>query len=161
MRTILFSSQTYDRDSFTAAAQDDGNELHFQPARLTLDTAALAHDYEVVCPFINDDLSAPVLEQLAAGRTRLIALRSAGYNHVDLPAAKRLGLSVVRVPAYSPHAVAEHAVALILALNRRLHRAYNRTREGDFTLHGRGGHRPDRRHVRQDHGRVRLQAAVF
>ena len=89
MRTILFSSQTYDRDSFTAAAQDDGNELHFQPARLTLDTAALAHDYEVVCPFINDDLSAPVLEQLAAGRTRLIALRSAGYNHVDLPAADR------------------------------------------------------------------------
>ena len=136
MRTILFSSQTYDRDSFTAADQSDGNELHFQPARLTLDTAALAHDYEVVCPFINDDLSAPVLEQLAAGRTRLIALRSAGYNHVDLPAAKRLGLSVVRVPAYSPHAVAEHAVALILALNRRLHRAYNRTREGDFTLHG-------------------------
>lgn len=136
MRTILFSSQTYDSDSFTAAEQPDGNELHFQPARLTLDTAALAHDYEVVCPFINDDLSAPVLEQLAAGRTRLIALRSAGYNHVDLPAAKRLGLSVVRVPAYSPHAVAEHAVALILALNRRLHRAYNRTREGDFTLHG-------------------------
>ena len=136
MRTILFSSQTYDRDSFAAAEQPDGNELHFQPARLTLDTAALAHDYEVVCPFINDDLSAPVLEQLAAGRTRLIALRSAGYNHVDLPAAKRLGLSVVRVPAYSPHAVAEHAVALILALNRRLHRAYNRTREGDFTLHG-------------------------
>ena len=136
MRTILFSSQTYDRDSFIAAAQDDGNELHFQPARLTLDTVALAHDYEVICPFINDDLSAPVLEQLAAGRTRLIALRSAGYNHVDLPAAKRLGLSVVRVPAYSPHAVAEHAVALILALNRRLHRAYNRTREGDFTLHG-------------------------
>ena len=136
MRTILFSSQTYDQDSFTAASQPDGNELHFQPARLTLDTAALAHDYEVVCPFINDDLSAPVLEQLAAGRTQLIALRSAGYNHVDLPAAKRLGLSVVRVPAYSPHAVAEHAVALILALNRRLHRAYNRTREGDFTLHG-------------------------
>jgi len=90
----------------------------------------------VVCPFINDDLSAPVLEQLAVGGTRLIALRSAGYNHVDLAAAKRLGLSVVRVPAYSPHAVAEHAVALILALNRRLHRAYNRTREGDFTLHG-------------------------
>ncbi|MBP9961839.1 MAG: 2-hydroxyacid dehydrogenase, partial [Pseudomonas sp.] len=91
---------------------------------------------EIVCAFINDDLSAPVLEHLAAGGTRLIALRSAGYNHIDLKAAKRLGLSVVRVPAYSPHAVAEHAVALILALNRRLHRAYNRTREGDFSLHG-------------------------
>ena len=136
MRTILFSSQTYDSDSFNAAPQPEGLELHYQPARLSLDTAALAQGHEVVCPFINDDLSAPVLEQLAAGGTRLIALRSAGYNHVDLPAAKRLGLSVVRVPAYSPHAVAEHAVALILALNRRLHRAYNRTREGDFSLHG-------------------------
>ena len=136
MRTILFSCQTYDRDSFSAAQQPDGIELHFQPARLSLETAAIAHDYDVVCAFINDDLSAPVLERLAAGGTRLIALRSAGFNHIDLPAAKRLGLSVVRVPAYSPHAVAEHAVALILALNRHLHRAYNRTRDGDFTLHG-------------------------
>lgn len=136
MRAILFSSQTYDRDSFLAAQQPTGLELHFQPARLSLDTVALAERHEVVCPFINDDLSAPVLEQLAAGGTQLIALRSAGYNHVDLLAAKRLGLEVVRVPAYSPHAVAEHAVALILALNRRLHRAYNRTREGDFSLHG-------------------------
>lgn len=136
MRTILFSSQTYDRDSFLAAEQPPGIVLQFQDARLSLDTVALAERHEVVCAFINDDLSAPVLEQLAAGGTRLIALRSAGYNHVDLLAAKRLGLSVVRVPAYSPHAVAEHAVALILALNRRLHRAYNRTREGDFTLHG-------------------------
>lgn len=136
MRTILFSSQTYDRESFLGASLPTGIELQFQAARLSLDTAALAERHEVVCAFINDDLSAPVLEQLAAGATRLIALRSAGYNHVDLPAAKRLGLDVVRVPAYSPHAVAEHAVALILALNRRLHRAYNRTREGDFTLHG-------------------------
>ncbi|MFP3514587.1 2-hydroxyacid dehydrogenase [Pseudomonas sp. SIMBA_077] len=136
MRTLLFSSQTYDSESFLAAPQPEDLELHFQPARLSVDTATLAHGYDVVCPFINDDLSAPVLEQLADGGTRLIALRSAGYNHIDLIAAKRLGLSVVRVPAYSPHAVAEHAVALILALNRRLHRAYNRTREGDFTLHG-------------------------
>jgi len=136
MRTILFSSQTYDRDSFLAAPANANIELHFQAARLSLDTVALAERFEVVCAFINDDLSAPVLEHLAAGGTRLIALRSAGYNHVDLAVAKRLGLSVVRVPAYSPHAVAEHAVALILALNRRLHRAYNRTREGDFTLHG-------------------------
>ncbi|UXY51643.1 2-hydroxyacid dehydrogenase [Pseudomonas tohonis] len=134
MRTILFSSQTYDRDSFLGAAA--GIELHFQPARLTLDTTALANGFDVVCAFINDDLSAPVLEHLVAGGTRLIALRSAGYNHVDLTAARALGLTVVRVPAYSPHAVAEHAVALILALNRRLHRAYNRTREGDFSLHG-------------------------
>lgn len=136
MRTILFSSQNYDRESFLDAPLPAGIELQFQAARLSLDTAPLAERHEVVCAFINDDLSAPVLERLAAGGTRLIALRSAGYNHVDLPAAKRLGLDVVRVPAYSPHAVAEHAVALILALNRRLHRAYNRTREGDFTLHG-------------------------
>ncbi len=136
MRTLIFSSQTYDRDSFLAAQLPPDIELHFQPARLNLETVALADDHPVVCAFINDDLSAPVLEHLAAGGTRLIALRSAGYNHVDLPAAKKLGLSVVRVPAYSPHAVAEHAVALILALNRHLHRAYNRTRDGDFSLHG-------------------------
>ncbi|WP_110993020.1 2-hydroxyacid dehydrogenase [Pseudomonas sichuanensis] len=136
MRALLFSSQHYDQESFDRAAAGTALDLHYQPARLTLDTAALACGYEVVCAFINDELDAPVLERLAAGGTRLIALRSAGYNHVDLAAAQRLGLAVVRVPAYSPHAVAEHAVALILALNRRLHRAYNRTREGDFTLHG-------------------------
>ncbi|TDV70331.1 2-hydroxyacid dehydrogenase [Pseudomonas sp. LP_7_YM] len=137
MRTLLYGSQNYDRDSFAGAAQlTPGIELHFQPARLSLDTAALADGYPVICAFINDDLSAPVLEHLAAGGTKLIALRSAGFNHVDLPTASRLGISVVRVPAYSPHAVAEHAVALILALNRHLHRAYNRTRDGDFTLHG-------------------------
>jgi D-lactate dehydrogenase len=136
MRTLLYSSQTYDRDSFLSAQVPAAIELHFQPARLTLDTVALADHYPVVCAFINDDLSAPILERLAAGGTRLIALRSAGFNHVDLPAAQRLGLSVVRVPTYSPHAVAEHAVALILSLNRHLHRACNRTRDGDFTLHG-------------------------
>ncbi|WP_062380039.1 2-hydroxyacid dehydrogenase [Pseudomonas abietaniphila] len=136
MRTLLYSSQTYDRESFLSADVPAEIELHFQPARLTLDTVALANQYPVVCAFINDDLSAPVLEHLAAGGTKLIALRSAGFNHVDLPTAQRLGLSVVRVPAYSPHAVAEHAVALILSLNRHLHRACNRTRDGDFTLHG-------------------------
>lgn len=136
MRVLLFSSQHYDQESFDRAAENHGLELHYQSARLTLDTAPLADNFAVVCAFINDELDAPVLERLAAGGTRLIALRSAGYNHVDLATARRLGLAVVRVPAYSPHAVAEHAVALILALNRRLHRAYNRTREGDFTLHG-------------------------
>lgn len=136
MRVLFFSSKPYDSDSFNAAGAPADYRLHFQQARLTLDSAALAAGHEVVCAFINDDLSAPVLERLVAGGTRLIALRSAGYNHVDLKAAQRLGLCVVRVPAYSPHAVAEHAVALILALNRRIHRAFNRTREGDFSLHG-------------------------
>ncbi|MED5608458.1 MULTISPECIES: 2-hydroxyacid dehydrogenase [Pseudomonas] len=136
MRIILFSSQNYDRDSFLAANPGHGFELHFQQSPLRPDTVALAMGFEVVCPFVNDDLSRPVLEHLAAGGTRLIALRSAGYNHVDLAAAHALGLTVVRVPAYSPHAVAEHAVGLVLALCRHLHRAYNRTREGDFSLHG-------------------------
>jgi D-lactate dehydrogenase len=135
MRIALFSSKPYDRDSFSAA-NTRGFALHCLETRLDADTASLAAGYEVVCAFVNDDLSAPVLERLHAGGTRLIALRSAGYNHVDLGAATRLGLPVVRVPAYSPHAVAEHAVALVLALNRRLHRAFNRTREGDFSLHG-------------------------
>ncbi len=88
MRTLIFSSQNYDRDSFLAARLPGELDLHFQPARLTLDTVALADRCPVVCAFINDDLSAPVLEQLAAGGTQLIALRSAGYNHVDLAAAK-------------------------------------------------------------------------
>jgi D-lactate dehydrogenase len=136
MKIILFSSKPYDQASFAACALPAGWRLQFLDSLLAPDTAALAQGCEVVCAFINDDLSAPVLERLAAGGTRLIALRSAGYNHVDLAAAERLGLVVVRVPAYSPHAVAEHAVALILALNRRIHRAFNRTREGDFSLHG-------------------------
>ncbi|MDH1265847.1 2-hydroxyacid dehydrogenase [Pseudomonas sp. GD03944] len=136
MRIILFSSKPYDCDSFATADFPASWHLQYQEARLSLDSAALAKGCEVVCAFINDDLGAPVLECLAEGGTRLIALRSAGYNHVDLAAAERLGLCVVHVPAYSPFAVAEHAAALILALNRRLHRAFNRTREGDFSLHG-------------------------
>ncbi|MFZ3186141.1 MAG: hydroxyacid dehydrogenase [Pseudomonadales bacterium RIFCSPLOWO2_12_59_9] len=136
MRIILFSSQPYDRDSFNAAALPAGAVLEFQPTHLSLATVALAQGCTVVCAFINDDLSAAVLQRLAAGGTQLIALRSAGYNHVDLKAAQRLGITVVRVPAYSPFAIAEHATALILALNRRIHRAFNRTREGDFSLHG-------------------------
>lgn len=136
MRIILFSAQPYDRAAFDAAAAGRDVELVHQPAHLGVDTAALAAGFEVVCAFVNDRLDRLVLERLAAGGTRLVALRSAGFNHVDLDAARALGLAVVRVPAYSPHAVAEHAVALILALVRRIPRAYNRTREGDFSLHG-------------------------
>lgn len=136
MRITFFSTQSYDRDSFLALPHPPAMEFVFQQPKLTIDTAVLAAGSEVVCAFINDDLSAPVLEKLAANGTKLIALRSAGYNHIDLASAARLGLDVVRVPAYSPHAIAEHTVALILALNRHLPRAYNRTREGDFSLRG-------------------------
>lgn len=136
MRIMLFSCQPYEQASFNAANPAGEFSLQYQSAHLDLSTATLAKGIPVICAFINDDLGAAVLQRLAEGGTRLIALRSAGYNHVDLHAAQRLGLSVVRVPDYSPHAIAEHAVALILALNRRIHRAYNRTREGDFSLHG-------------------------
>jgi D-lactate dehydrogenase len=136
MRMILFSSRQYDSETFREANTAHDYDLHFQDSHLDAETAVLADGFEVVCPFVNDCADAAVLERLHAGGTRLIALRSAGFNHVDLAAAERLGITVVRVPAYSPYAVAEHAVGLILALNRRLPRAAARTREGDFSLHG-------------------------
>jgi len=136
MRTAVFSSKPYDITFLTAANQGRGHELHFLEARLVRETAALASGFPAICAFVNDQLDAQVLARLATGGTRLIALRSAGYNNVDLPAAARLGLTVSRVPAYSPHAVAEHTVALVLALNRKVHRAWARVREGNFALDG-------------------------
>jgi D-lactate dehydrogenase len=136
MRMILFSSRQYDYDTFKEANASFGYDLHFQESYLDGDTAVLAHGYDVVCPFVNDRADATVLERLRDGGTQLIALRSAGFNHVDLAAAERCGITVAHVPAYSPHAVAEHAAGLILALNRRLPRAAMRTREGDFSLNG-------------------------
>jgi D-lactate dehydrogenase len=136
VRVALFSSKPYDVRSFEEANRAHGHELvHLEP-RLSPETAALADGFEAVCAFVNDDLSGPVLERLHAGGVRLVALRSAGFNHVDLVAAARLGLTVARVPGYSPHAVAEHAVGMVLALNRKLHRAYNRVRENNFALTG-------------------------
>ena len=136
MKVALFSAKGYDRASFAEANAALGHELTCFEARLTEETTALAAGYAAVCAFVNDRLSAPVLEDLARGGTRLIALRSAGFNHVDLEAARRLELTVARVPAYSPHAVAEHAAALVLTLNRRTHRAYARVREANFALDG-------------------------
>ncbi|WP_315818968.1 2-hydroxyacid dehydrogenase [Paraflavitalea speifideaquila] len=105
-------------------------------APLNEQTVNLAAGFTAICAFVNDVLSAPVIEQLAAQGVQLIALRCAGYNHVDLAAAKSHNIPVVRVPAYSPYAVAEHAVAMILTLNRKTHKAYNRVREGNFSLAG-------------------------
>ena len=138
MRVTVFSTKSYDRrflDSANVAA-GAGHDLRYVEARLTEESAALANGAEAVCAFVNDVLARPVLEALAAGGTRLVALRSAGYNHVDLTAADELGLSIARVPAYSPDAVAEHTIALILSLNRKIHRAYARVREGNFSLEG-------------------------
>lgn len=135
MKIAVFSTKNYDR-KFIEAENKGRHALAFFEPRLTGDTVSLAKGADVVCAFVNDTLDAAVLETLAAGGTRLIAMRCAGYNNVDLATAARLGLMVVRVPAYSPYAVAEHAVGLILALNRKLHRAYNRVREGNFALDG-------------------------
>jgi D-lactate dehydrogenase len=136
IHVTVFSSRQYDRDAFTQANAAFGYSLRFQESQLDAQTAILAHGCTVVCPFVNDLLNEAVLETLREGGTKLVALRSAGFNHVDLAAAERLGIGVVRVPAYSPHAVAEHAAGLILTLNRKLHRAYARTRDGDFSLNG-------------------------
>ncbi len=132
----LFSAKPYDRAGFDAAAAGTPIEPVFLEPRLDLSTVDLAAGAAAVCVFVNDDVSAPVVEALADGGTTCIALRCAGFNNVDLDAADRLGLTVVRVPAYSPNAVAEHTLALILALNRRIHRAYNRVRDGNFALDG-------------------------
>jgi len=136
MKVAVFSTKPYDRRSLDAANGAHGHELFFFESRLAARTAPLAAGYEGVCAFINDELTAETLEILATGGTRLVALRSAGFNHVDLKAAETLGIRVLRVPAYSPHAVAEHALALIMTLNRKIHRAYNRVREGNFSLDG-------------------------
>lgn len=135
MRVAVFSAKRYDRQHLEPAVSHR-HELVFLEARLDEDTARLAAGFEAVCPFVNDDGSRPVLDRLAAGGTRFLVLRSAGYNHIDLAAAAEAGLRVARVPGYSPHAVAEHAVALILALDRKIHRAYARVREGNFSLEG-------------------------
>ena len=136
MRVAVFSSKPYDHRFLGAAADDAGHELEFLETRLARSTTTLASGFEAVCVFVNDDLGAAVLLRLKEQGVKLIALRSAGFNHVDLEAAKSLGLTVVRVPAYSPRSVAEHTVALMLALNRKIHRAYARVREGNFALEG-------------------------
>lgn len=134
MKTALFSAKPYDRHYFDRYAAEYGQEISYFENRLDPRSAALAQGHESVCAFVNDQLDREVLKRLAELGIKLIALRSAGYNHVDTEAAQEFGLSVVRVPAYSPHAVAEHAVALILTLNRKIHKAYNRVREGNFAL---------------------------
>jgi D-lactate dehydrogenase len=138
MRVTVFSTKSYDRlflDQANAAVADR-HQIRYVEARLTDESAALASGSEAVCAFVNDVLDRAVLVGLAAGGTRLLALRSAGFNHVDLAAATELGIAVARVPAYSPDAVAEHTIALILSLNRKIHRAYARVREGNFALEG-------------------------
>ena len=136
MRIGFFSTHAFDRQFFDEANGRRRHELQYFEARLTPATTALAQGYPAVCAFVNDRLDGPVLNALAAGGVRMIALRSAGFNHLDVEAARGLALTVARVPAYSPFAVAEHTVGLMLALNRKFHRAYARVREGNFVLDG-------------------------
>ncbi len=136
MKVAVFSTKPYDKVFLEAANANHEHDLVFFETHLTGDTAALASGFPAICAFVNDQLDEPVLRVIADGKTRLIALRCAGFNNVDLAAAHDLSMTVVRVPAYSPHAVAEHTVGLMLTLNRNIHRAYNRVREGNFALDG-------------------------
>lgn len=138
MKVAVFSTKPYDQVSFDQANIAYGHDFTFLEARLNPRTVSLAGEAEAeaVCVFINDEVNRKVLEKLAKLGIRLVALRCAGFNNVDLATAKELGITVVRVPAYSPYAVAEHAVGLILMLNRRLYRAYNRVRDDNFALNG-------------------------
>jgi D-lactate dehydrogenase len=133
----VFDTKPYDRLALQqASAANHGLKWHFLEFRLTEDTASAAKNARAVCVFVNDQLDRPCLEALARQGVELVALRCAGFNNVDIDAAKKLKLTVTRVPIYSPYAVAEHAVALLLTLNRKIHRAFNRVRELNFSLNG-------------------------
>lgn len=136
MQVTVYSTKPYDRRFLEEANAKAGHQFTYLAGRLNAHTAQLQGGAPVACLFVNDSCDAEVLATLAANGCRLIALRCAGFNNVDLRAATKLGIAVVRVPAYSPYAVAEHTLALILCLNRKIHRAYNRVREGNFALEG-------------------------
>ena len=136
MKIVFFSAHPYDNLFFNRYNSSYGFELVFLEPQLNDQTAGLVDSADAVCVFVNDTLNAAVCNQLALKGVKIIALRCAGFNNVDLEAAKINGLKVCRVPAYSPEAVAEHALALILTLNRKTHKAYNRVREQNFSLHG-------------------------
>ncbi|MFN7140313.1 MAG: 2-hydroxyacid dehydrogenase [Limisphaerales bacterium] len=136
LEVAFFDTKSYDRRSFEAAANSSNFKWHFHEFRLNVETAKLAQGAQAVCVFVNDKVDAPCLKILADLGVRVIALRCAGFNNVDLDTARQLKMAVVRVPAYSPHAVAEHTVGLLLTLNRKIHRAYNRVREHNFSLSG-------------------------
>jgi D-lactate dehydrogenase len=134
--TAVFDTKPYDREPLQRASIDGAIEWRFLEFRLTRETAPLAQGAQAVCVFVNDRLDRRCLEALAAQSVKLVALRCTGFNNIDIPAAKALNLAVTRVPVYSPYAVAEHAIALLLSLNRKVHRAFNRVRELNFSLNG-------------------------
>ena len=136
MKVAVFGAKSYDQEYLTQENKHFAHELVFFDAHLSVVTAPLAEGFSAVCVFVNDTVDADCLSKLAEVGIKTVALRCAGFNNVDLEAADSLGISVVRVPEYSPHGVAEHAVALLLSLNRQTYRAYNRVRESNFSLEG-------------------------
>lgn len=136
MKITFFSTQPYDRKSFEEHNRNYAFNIKFLEVQLNEQTAPLAEGAEAVCAFVNDRINATIIKQLTQAGVRVLALRCAGFNNVDLAAANEYDLRLVRVPAYSPNAVAEHAVAMIMALNRKTHKAYNRIREQNFSLNG-------------------------
>lgn len=135
VKVAFFDTKSYDESSFNKVNQKFGFDIKYFKGHLNIDNVALTKGIDVACIFVNAVADAPVIDELVANGVKVIALRCAGYNNVDLNAARNR-IKVVRVPAYSPYAVAEHTLALMLTLNRKTHRAYNRTREGNFALSG-------------------------
>jgi D-lactate dehydrogenase len=136
MKIAVFSTKGYDQRSFEQVNENFKHQLTFFEARLTADTASLAAGFDGICVFVNDEVDAAAVSKLVNGGTQIIATRSAGYNQIDLHAAMENGVTVARVPAYSPNAVSEFTVGLILTLGRQIHRAYNRVRDTNFELEG-------------------------
>jgi len=136
MKVAFFDTHPFEKEAFDSENADGKHEIHYFEPRLTKETATLAKGFSCVCAFANDRLDKTTLTLLKEGGTHFIALRSAGFNHMDLKAASSLGIRAARVPEYSPYAIAEHVVAMIQTLNRKTHKAYNRVREGNFSLNG-------------------------
>ncbi|MGY5449960.1 2-hydroxyacid dehydrogenase [Agarivorans sp. MS3-6] len=136
MKISFFSAKRYDREHFDAQNTSSAVSIEYFDITLSAKTARLAHGADAVCAFVNDDLSASTLQELHKEGIKLILLRCAGFNNLDISCAEELGITVSRVPAYSPEAVAEHAIALMMTLNRRIHKAYQRTRDANFSLEG-------------------------
>ena len=136
IRIAFFDAKSYDRENFAKVNENFGFDILYYKERLSLNTVSLTQGADAVCIFVNAECDARVIERMAGYGVKLIALRCAGFNNVDVQAAKQFGIRVVRVPAYSPHAVAEYAVTLMLTLNRKVYRSVYRTREGNFRLGG-------------------------
>lgn len=134
MKIALFSSKSYDKQYFSKANNSYTFDIQYFESSLKTETIKLAEGFDGLCVFVNDKITRNVMEEIRKFGIRIIVLRCAGFNNVDLDAADELGIQIMRVPAYSPHAVAEHAVALILSLNRKIHKAYNRVRDNNFSL---------------------------